>query len=253
MKKLYEKAEEECAQFNKEGNTLWEQAFEKMILIYKEEKTCSFDVIIDIITKIMSRQEDIDLNENGNGNGNDNKHDLPVYHRIQRILTILDSHVKTFDKMKKVEFQSITPVILQFDKTLAYDLARILIRIAKSKEDLEDILINLEQNFSKNCFENTLIELSSVIMNWESCPFIKQLNANEKLELGQWFIKEKNRTLFVFDLVKQVFHESNVDREECKSLLRQMRQSDNLCIRRQAMNYTVPWAEDGTLIKKHGF
>ncbi|CAF4322735.1 unnamed protein product, partial [Adineta steineri] len=142
MKKLYEKAQEECAHFDKEGNTLWEQAFEKMILIYKEEKTCSFDIIIDIIKKIMSRREDIDLNENGNGN--DNRHDLPVYHRIQRILTILASHIKTFDEKKKVEFQSITPVILQFDKTLAYNLTIILIRIAESKEDLEDILQNLE-------------------------------------------------------------------------------------------------------------
>ncbi|CAF0914505.1 unnamed protein product [Adineta steineri] len=196
MKKLYKKGQEECAQFNKEGNTLWGKAFEKMILIYKEEKTCSFDIIIiiDIIKKIMSRREDIDLNENGNGN--DNRHDLPVYHRIQRILTILASHIKTFAEKKKVEFHSITPVILQFDKTLAYDLTIILIGI----------------------------------------------------------LKKKCRRLFVFKfLLNLVFYEYNVDREECKHLLRQMRQSNNLCTRRQAMNYIMPWAEDGTLIKKHGF
>ncbi|CAF0890863.1 unnamed protein product [Adineta steineri] len=149
---------------------------------------------------------------------------------------------------------SITPVILQFDKTLAYNLTIILIRIAESKEDLEDILQNLEQNLPDNYFEKTLIDLSSVINKGQSCRFIDQLNGNDKLQLAKWFIKDRNRTLFVFKfLLNLVFHESNANREECKNLLRQMRQSDNLCVRRQAMNYTVPWAEDGTLIKKHGF
>ncbi|CAF4099527.1 unnamed protein product, partial [Adineta steineri] len=252
FKKLYEKVQEECAHFNKEGNTLWEQAFEKMILIYKEEKTCSFDIIIDIIKKIMSRREEIDLNENGNGN--DNRHDLPVYHRIQRVLAILDSHIKTFDEKKKVEFQSITPVILQFDKTLAYDLTIILIGIAESKEDLEDILQNLEQNLPDNYFEKTLIDLSSVINKGQSCRFIDQLNDNEKLQLAKWFIKDKNRTLFVFKfLLNLVFHESNANRDECKNLLRQMRQSNNLCTRRQAMDYIMPWQKMVLLSKNMVF
>ncbi|CAF4051216.1 unnamed protein product [Adineta steineri] len=250
--KLVEKGQEECAQFDIEGNTLWEKAFEKIISIYKQEKTCSFDIIIDIIKKIMSRREEIDLNENENGN--DAQHDLPVYHRIEHVLAILNSHMTTFNKEKKITFRSITSIVLQFDKTLAYNLGIILIRAAENKEDLEDILKNLEENLPKDYFERILTELSDFITNRHSCSFIDELNANEKLELAQWFIKEKKRILFVFKfLLNLVFHELNVDREECKILLRQMRQSDNLFIRREAMNYTVPWTEDGSLINRYGY
>ncbi|CAF0890845.1 unnamed protein product [Adineta steineri] len=248
--KLVEKGQEECAQFDIEGNTLWEKAFEKIISIYKQEKTCSFDIIIDIIKKTMSRREEIDLNENGN----DAQHDLPVYHRIEHVLAILNSHMTTFNKEKKITFRSITSIVLQFDKTLAYNLTIILIRIAESKEDLEDILKNLEENLPKDYFERILTELSDFITNRHSCSFIDELNANEKLELAQWFIKEKKRILFVFKfLLNLVFHELNVDREECKILLRQMRQSDNLFIRREALNYTVPWTENGSLINRYGY
>ncbi|CAF4099371.1 unnamed protein product [Adineta steineri] len=250
--KLIEKGQEICTQFDKDGNTLWEKAFEKILSIYKQEKTSSFDIIIDIIKKMMSRREEIDVNENENGN--DSQHDLPVYHRIQDVLKNLNSHVTTFDKEKKIAFRSITSIILQFDKTLAYDLSIILIGIAESKEDLEDILKNLEENLPKDYFERILTELSTFIVNNQSCCFIKELNGNEKLELAQWFIKEKKRILFVFNfLVKQVFYELNIDREECKNLLRHMRQSDNLFIRREAMNYTVPWIEDGSLTGRHGY
>ncbi|CAF3895413.1 unnamed protein product, partial [Adineta steineri] len=248
--KLIEKGQEICAQFDKDGNTLWEKAFEKILSIYKQEKTSSFDIIIDIIKKMMLSREQIDVNENGN----DSQHDLPVYHRIQDVFKNLNSHVTTFDKEKKIAFRSITPIILQFDKTLAYDLSIILIGIAESKEDLEDILKNLEENLPKDYFERILTELSTFIVNSQSCCFIKELNGNEKLELAQWFIKEKKRILFVFNfLVKQVFYELNIDREECKNLLRHMRQSDNLFIRREAMNYTVPWTEDGSLTGRHGY
>ncbi|CAF1546615.1 unnamed protein product, partial [Adineta steineri] len=250
--KLIEKGQEICVQFDKDGNTLWEKAFEKILSIYKQEKTSSFDIIIDIIKKMMLRREEIDVNENENGN--DSQHDLPVYHRIQDVLKNLNSHVITFDKEKKTAFHSITSIILQFDKTLAYDLSIILIEIAESKEDLEDILKNLEENLPKDYFERILTELSTFIVNSQSCCFIKELNGNEKLELAQWFIKEKKRILFVFNfLVKQVFYELNIDREEYKNLLRQMRQSDNLFIRREAMNYTVPWTEDGSLTGRHSY
>ncbi|CAF4376538.1 unnamed protein product, partial [Adineta steineri] len=179
---------------------------------------------------------------------------LPVYHRIEHVLAILNSHMTTFDKEKKITFRSITSIVLQFDKTLAYNLAIILIGIAESKEDLEDILKSLEENLPKDYFERILTELSDFITNRYSYSFIDELNANEKLELAQWFIKEKKRILFVFKfLLNLVFHELNVDREECKNLLRQMRQSDNLFIRREAMNYTVPWTEDGSLINRYGY
>ena len=62
----------------------------------------SSDIIIDIIQKIMSRREEIDSKENAI----DNQHDLPVYHRIQRILTNLNSHINQFDNEKKLSFRS---------------------------------------------------------------------------------------------------------------------------------------------------
>jgi len=193
----------------------------------------------------MARREQVDSKENAI----DNQHDLPVYHRIQRLLAILNSHINNFDNDKKLSFRSITPIILQFDKTLAPALAKILVKIAQHKEDLEDILTNFQENLSEKYFERILIQVSSLINNEDSCPFIQQLNVDEKLHLAQWFMKEKNRPLLVFDLLKDhVFNQSGVDREQCQNLLRQMRENDNLFLRQQAMEYTVPWKEDGGII-----
>jgi hypothetical protein len=193
----------------------------------------------------MARREQVDSKENAI----DNQHDLPVYHRIQRLLAILNSHINNFDNDKKLSFRSITPIILQFDKTLAPALAKILVKIAQNKEDLEDILTNFQENLSEKYFERILIQVSSLINNDDSCPFIQQLNVDEKLHLAQWFMKEKNRPLLVFDLLQiHVFKQSGVDREQCQNLLRQMRENDNLFLRQQAMEYTVPWKEDGGII-----
>jgi hydroxymethylpyrimidine pyrophosphatase-like HAD family hydrolase len=72
--------------------------------------------------------------------------------------------------------------------------------------------------------------------------FIQQLNVNEKLNLAQWFIKENDQGLFVFDVLKNhVLNQSQVDREQCQNLLQQMRQSENLFLRYQALGYTVRW------------
>ncbi len=193
----------------------------------------------------MARREQVDSKENAI----DNQHDLPVYHRIQRLLAILNSHINNFDNDKKLSFRSITLIILQFDKTFAPALAKILVRIAQNKEELEDILTNFQENLSEKYFERILIQVSSLINNEDSCPFIQQLNVDEKLHLAQWFMKEKNRPLLVFDLLRDhVFNQSGVDREQCQSLLRQMRENDNLFLRQQAMEYTVPWKEDGGII-----
>jgi hypothetical protein len=199
-------------------------------------------MIIDLIKKMMSRREEIDSKENAL----DRQHDLPVYHRIQRLLTNLNSHINQFNNQQKIPFRSLTPIILQFDKTLAPQIGKLLIKISQNKEDLEDLLQILQENLSENYFQKIVTQLSILITNEDSCLFIQQLNVDEKLHLAQWFMKEKNRPSFVFDLLKNgVFNQSGVDRELCQDLLRQIRQSQDLYLRQKAMEYTVPWNEDG--------
>ncbi|CAF4091004.1 unnamed protein product, partial [Adineta steineri] len=244
MKKLYEKAQELCIQFDKDGNSLWSNAFEKILSVYKQPKTLSSNMVYDIIKKMMSRREEIDSKENAI----DNQHDLPVYHRIQSLLAILNSKINDFDNEKKLSFRSLAPVILQFDKTLSPQLAKLLIKITQNKEELEGVLQMFQENLPKNYFERILTDISSEINNSHSSFFIQQLSGDEKLEVAQWFIKEKNRTLFVFDFLKNhVFNDNGVDREKCQNLLREIRKSDDLYLRQQAMEYTVPWKEDGDI------
>ena len=156
----------------------------------------------------MSCREEIDSKQNAI----DNQHDLPVYHRIQQLLTILDSQIGQFDNEKKNSFRSLIPIVLQFDKTLAPLMAILLVKIAQNKEDLEQVLEVLQKDLPEDYFERILTQLSTLIREEDSCPFILQLNPDEKLELAQWFIKEKDRSLLVFDLLKNdVFNQPGID------------------------------------------
>ncbi|CAF4159623.1 unnamed protein product, partial [Rotaria sordida] len=125
-------------------------------------------------------------------------------------------------------------------------IGKLLIKIAQNKEDIEDILKILQENLSENYFERILTELSTCISKEDSCPFIQQLDVDEKLNLAQWFIKERTRPLLVFDLlINHVFNQAGVDREQCRNLLRHLRQCENLSVQEQAMSYIVPWEKDG--------
>ncbi|CAF4251012.1 unnamed protein product, partial [Rotaria sp. Silwood2] len=200
----------------------------------------SLDIIIDTIKKIMSYRDEIDSKEDAI----DKQHDLPVYHRIQYILNDFISHINQFNNEKKKSFYSITLIFLQFDKTLAPLVGKLLIKIAQNKEDIEDGLKILEENLSKNYFERILTELSSFIKKTDSCPFIQFLNVDEKLNLVEWFIKEKNRSLLFLDLlINDIFKQSGVNREQCQNLLRYLRQSKNLFIKEQTMTYCISWED----------
>jgi hypothetical protein len=191
---------------------------------------------------IMARREEIDSRDNAV----DNHHDLPVYHRIHHLLTVLSAHADKLDHQKKVSMRSITPIVLQFDKTLAPLLGTLLIKTTQSKEELEDVFSTLQGNLPEKYFERVLSHLSGAINGGDACPFIQQLSVDDKLEVARWFVEEKKRGLVAFDLLKDsVFDEAGVDREKCQNLLRQMRQSEDLFLRQQAMEYTVPWKEDG--------
>ena len=205
----------------------------------------SLDPIIEVIKKIMSRREEIDSRENAI----DHRHDLPVYHRVQNLLKILNSHLNQFDNEKKMSFRPLTTLFLQFDKTLTPLIGKLLLKIAQNKEDLENGLKILQENLSENYFERILTQLSSSLNNADSCPFIQILNLDEKLHLALWFIKQKNRELLVLDLIlKHVFNQSGVNRELSQNLLRQLRQSENLLVKEQTMIYTVPWKDNQTIL-----
>ncbi|CAM2709425.1 unnamed protein product [Rotaria socialis] len=185
---LIEKAHLLCIQFDKNADNLWETAFEKIILSYKQQKISSIDKVIDIIKKMMSYREEIDSKENAI----DKQHDLPVYH-----------------------------------------------------QDIEDGLKMLEENLPESYFERILIDLSIFINKTDSCPFIQQLNVDDKLNLAKWFMEEKNRPLFIFDLLKNhVFNQSGVDQQQCQNMIRNLRQSKNLFLQEQALTYIVPWKND---------
>jgi hypothetical protein len=186
--------------------------------------------------KLMSLREEID----SNANGIDYQDDLPVYHRIDELLTKLHCDINEFDNEQKKSFRPFAQIILQFDKTFALLVAKLLIKIAQNKEDFEQTLTFLQENLSQFDFQGIIIELQSTFSDRDSCPFIQQLNMNQKLDLAQWLMEEKNRSLFVFDLLtNNVFNQSDVNQEQCQTLLRQIRQSENLLLRQKALEYRV--------------
>lgn len=198
----------------------------------------SFDVIINMIQRLISFRNEIDSKENAI----DSQSDLPVYHRIRRLLSILISNVYRFNKTMKDDFRKLTSIILDFDQTLSPLMGTLLIKLAESKEELEDILQILENQLPKDYFDRLIIRFSDIITSRNSTLFIQQLNVDEKFQFCHWFIKEKNRPLFVFDLLKKcVFNQSNIDQEKCQDLLKEIRQSDDLYLREQALEYVVPW------------
>ncbi|UJR08041.1 hypothetical protein I4U23_012318 [Adineta vaga] len=228
--KLMEKSIQLCTEFNKEANTLWGAAFDLTIA------RSSVDIIATVLQKLMSFREEID----GKENGLDAQHDLPVYHRIQCILTKLISRMYQYSDEKKLSFHSLTLMILEFDKTLAPLIGKLLINIAKNKEDLEEMLILFQENLSEDYFERIVKVLGTVLS--KSCSLIQQLTVEDKLNLVQWFIEEKKRELFVFEFFKNhLLNQSNSNREQCQNLLRLLRQNGDLYLRQQAMEYTVRW------------
>jgi hypothetical protein len=190
----------------------------------------------------MLRRDEIDTNENGL----DSEHDLPVYHRIEKILQEIISNIDKFDNKHKMSFNSLITIILQFDKTLSISIGTLFIKMATNKEDLQQILNILQENLAEYYFENVLIELSKIIIEKDSsCPFLQQLNIDQKFDLIQWFNNEQNRGLFVFQIFqKQLLNEPTINREKARNLLRQMRQSENFSLRQQALQYTVTWNND---------
>ncbi|CAF4467932.1 unnamed protein product [Rotaria sp. Silwood2] len=186
---LINKAQSLCIRFDKDGNVLWSNAFQKIILFYKQKKISSLYIIIDIIKKIMSYRDDIDTKQNAINN----QHDLPVCRRIQTILTNLIFKINEFDNEKKIHFRSLIPIFLQFDKILAPLIGKLLMKIAQNKEDMEDALKILQDNLPEIYFERILIELSSFLQKDDYCHFIKHLSVDEKLDLAQWFIMKKRK------------------------------------------------------------
>lgn len=144
-----------------------------------------------------------------------------------------------------MEFFSFIKIFLQFDKTLAPLIGKVLIKICQNKEQLEEGLKILQDNLTENYFEKILIDLSNVIIERNSCCFIQQLNLEEKLQLSQWFIQEKNRPVLVFNLLKNdIFDQYFIHKQTYINILQQLRLSENLYLKEQSMTYIVPWNEE---------
>ena len=213
--------------------------FEKLIyfLFFISYRT-SFDTLVDILKNMMSHEKEIDAQQNGL----DNQHDLPVYHRIRDTLNTFKHEVDNFESEKKRQFSSLASVVLQFSKTFAPIMGELMIKTVQTKEELEQVLKVLEENLPSYYFQRIVAELAKFITNGNSCSFIAQLTVEQKLDLAEWFIQEKKRPAFIFDLLKDsVFNQSSVDKQRCQSLIQQLRQSDDLYLKQQAMEYTVSW------------
>ncbi|CAF3971219.1 unnamed protein product [Adineta steineri] len=236
--RLIEKSKQLCVQFDKNANILWETAFNQLILCYKHHQISLIDPIIDIIKNLMLHRDEIDSKENAINN----QQDLPIYHRVQRILIKLISYMKQLSNEEKLPLRSFAIMIFQFDKTFALLTGTLLINTAQNRDDLESMLVLFQENLSEYYYERIIEQLGNIL--YKSCHFIQQLSAIERFDLAQWFINEKDQGLFVFALLKKnVFSQSGVDREQCQNLLRQLRKSENLLLRQQALGYTVNWAK----------
>ena len=202
----------------------------------------SIEKLLEVIDKLMSRRDEIDPKENGI----DNQHDLPVYHRIQRLLNNFTSHINQFNPEKINEFRLFSKKILLFDRTFASLLGTLFIRISKTKEEIEEFFQFFEKNLPSNYFRRLLTQFGTFFIKENSSPFLEQLNLQEKIQLVQWFI-EKNRILFIWDLLQeQILNQTNIDRQIAKNFIQQIRSTDDLFLRQQAMEYTVPWNQDKT-------
>lgn len=200
--------------------------------------------MVDFIQSIIDYEKELDSNQNAI----DDQSDLPVYHRINNLLDLFIASIDEIDLQQRLCFRSFALSILQFEITMAALVGKLLMKLAQNKEDLGEILTIFQEYLPAVYFEHTLIKLASNLSaNDGSCLFVQQLSVDEKFQLALWFINEKNQPLFVFDLLKDhIFNKTSVDRQQCQILLCQMRQSKNLLLRQQALEYTVPWKKDGT-------
>ena len=188
----------------------------------------------------MSRRDEIDSKENGI----DSEHDLPVYHRIQRLLNNLYSHIHLFNQQKLDEFRVFFHKILLFDPTFASIIGKLIIRISTKKEQLEELFVFLDKNLSKNYFQRLLSQFGNFLIEENSSPFIQQFNLQQKIEFVHWFI-QKDRILFIWDFLKeQIFNQTNIDRQIRQNLIQQIRSTGDLFLRQQSMEYFVPWDEN---------
>ena len=200
----------------------------------------SLDRMKNLIEKIMARREEID----SKANAMDAQHDLPVYHRLQDLLTSIISSLKSFSAERRKPFRSLIDLFFRFDRTLAPCLAELALCTSANKEELEEYLQYFERQLSKEFFQHISVLLAEQMASKENRSFVQQLQMNEKVQLVQWFAVEKHRPLFVFDLLtKTLFPEAHEYRQICQDLLRSMRLSEDFLLRKRAMTFTVPWNE----------
>ncbi|CAF2145792.1 unnamed protein product [Rotaria magnacalcarata] len=238
INEVFDKAQKLCIQFDETGNKLWEQAFNKIILLYRENRISSINTLIDFVKKVASLREDIDLQENAI----DCRHDLPAYRRLDTILGILINSLESFNNEKQLALRAFAPIIIQLDKTLASYAGEILMKTAQDKEDMEHQIKFLQENLPENFFEYLLMDLSHLLTYESTDYFISKMDIDEKLAFAEWFINEKNRPLFVYNfLTEYVFNHKDVNRQQCQQIIRSWRQSENLRLKQKAMNYCVPW------------
>ncbi|CAF2126601.1 unnamed protein product [Rotaria magnacalcarata] len=238
INEVFDKAQKLCIQFDETGNKLWEQAFNKIILLYRENRISSINTLIDFVKKVASLREDIDLQENAI----DCRHDLPAYRRLDTILGILINSLESFNNEKQLALRAFAPIIIQLDKTLASYAGEILMKTAQNKEDMENQIKFLQENLPENFFEDLLMDLSDLLRYESTDYFISKMDIDEKLAFAEWFINEKNRPLFVYDfLTEYVFNHKDVNRQQCQQIIRSWRQSENLRLKQKSMSYCVPW------------
>ena len=193
----------------------------------------------------MSHREELDVNSDAL----DYQNDLPIYHRINNLLELFITSMNEIDVQARLCFRALAASLLQFEITMATLSGKLLMKLAQNKEDLEEILTIFQQYIPAIYLEHVTIELASVLAaNDGSCCFLQQLSVEEKFQLALWFVNEKGRPLFVFDLLKnEIFNKASVDKHQCQLLLRQMRHSKNLLLKQRALQYKVPWRKDGTI------
>ena len=246
VRKLFDKAQELCVQFDKNANTCCEAAFGKIIAAcqYFSSDGSSGDLLLDLVKAVMARRKEVDVAQNAL----DARHDLPVYHRVHRLLNLLASHIDGLRIQSEASLRAIADFALQFDITFAPIVGRILIGLAKNKEDLYAVLLHLKERLLDTYAQRVISKLGVQLGKKDRfCPFVEQLSVEEKLALVEWFVHEKQQEPFVFDLLTaKIFPHASADREQCRVLLRHLRQCHHPYVQQRALEYTVPWhTEDG--------
>ncbi|CAF0896335.1 unnamed protein product [Didymodactylos carnosus] len=239
---LVNKAVPICQTFDKIGNTLTQQAFARILTCCKMNSSY-ISRVIQLLNELMTNEKykQIDRDQNAL----DDYHDLPVYHRIDDLISSIIADIKHYRNDDQIiqQMKQFSQDVLKYNKALAKRTGELLLNLVNSKNIKQDLIAIIEffkQYLTNETYRTKVLDGLSRLV--EDAPFIEELNIDQKLSLCQDLITSDDQssyqTLLIFDyFTSHVLSEQSVNKDKCRELLRQVRASENMVVNEKAMSY----------------